>query len=166
MTTTGYLIIGGYAALVLWLVYRGRKSGWTKGAERALAMSLMPAALALAIVVGVYLTGSPADASPQTAIQESQVGIDPNATRNKLRELSAVLVTADKKGDAQLAQTVLMYAVALQVTMQQQPDEKKSALRNCALAAKHLSTGAVSIKDGGRWLNEDQFQAAAGDCRT
>jgi hypothetical protein len=56
--------------------------------------------------------------------------------------------------------------VAVQVTIQHQSNEQQAALRNCALAVKHLLTGAQAIQDGGRWLNEDQFQSAAGDCRT
>lgn len=164
MSMSAYLIIATYAALLAWLVYRGQKSNWNTGATRAMVWGSAPAVLAVAIGLGVYLGGS-ADAAPQAKADEL-AGVDPNATREKLRELSAVLVSADKKGDAQLAQTVLNHAVALQVTIDHQPGEKKSALRNCALAAQHLASGADFIARGGRWQNEDQFQAAAGDCRT
>lgn len=164
MSLSAYVIVAVYAALLAWLVYRGRQSNWSDGATRALVWSSAPAVLAVAIGLGVYLGGT-ADAAPQAKAAEF-VGVDPNPTREKLRELSAALVSADKKGDAQLAETVFKHALALKVTIDHQSGDKKSALRNCALAAQHLVSAADLIARGGRWQNEDQFQAAAGDCRT
>ena len=116
------------------------------------------------IFIGYKIFGSDIDA-PQPQAQESLIGIEPDATRNKLRELSTVLVAADKKGDAALANTVFLHIVAMRITMENQPAEKKKALYNCTLAAKHLSSGSETVKAGYRWLNEDQFQSAVGDCR-
>lgn len=143
-----------------------KRAGAGSAMQSIVTWAVILLASAGGIYVGYKIFGTDADTAPQVQAQSGQVGIDPDATRNKLRELSAVLVAADKKGDAELARTVLVHSVAVQVTIQHQSNEQQAALRNCALAVKHLLTGAQAIQDGGRWLNEDQFQAAAGDCRT
>lgn len=164
MSKVGYLIIFSYAGFLLWLAVHGVRSRWPSSAQRAMAYGLIPAGLAAVFFVGQLFSGG----DDQPAEPPGLAGIDPNATRDRLRELSAVLVAADKKGDVELAKTVLLLTVALHVTIEHQPGVKQvgAALYNCALAAKHLSTGAESVTSGGRWLNEDRFQVAAGDCRT
>ena len=164
MTPLGYLIIFSYAGFLLWLAVHGVRSRWPSSAQRAMTYGLIPAGLAAVFFVGQLFSG----ADDQPAEPPGVAGIDPNATRDRLRELSAVLIAADKKGDAKLANAVLLTAVALLVTIEHQPGAKQAgaALYNCALAAKHLSAGAESVTRSGRWLNEDQFQAAAGSCST
>lgn len=103
--------------------------------------------------------------SVQSEKAPEQIGVDANATRVKLRDLSAVLVTADKRGDVQLAKEVRLQVFGVDTTLSYQPQEKQFVLRMCRLAAKHLITGAESIIAGGRWNNEDQFHTAASDCR-
>lgn len=164
MSIQGMAVLAAYGVLLAWLFYRGKKSNWSSGATRALVWGATPALLFAVIFVGLQFGGE-SDADRQAKAAE-MVGVDANATRLKLRELSDALVTADKKGDAALAQTIMHHAVDIMVTMERQPPGSKSLPRDCTLAAQHLATGAETIARGGRWRNADQFQAAAGDCRT
>jgi hypothetical protein len=166
MTTPGYIVVFGYLTFILWLVYSGQKAGWPANSQRVFLWGLAPGVFMLVLVVGIALSNQ----TNNTVAPEPPgvPGVDPNATRIELRDISAALVTADKKGDVQVASLVIAAALNLTVKIESQPDFKRldGALRNCSLASRNLLNGAELVAKGGRWLNQDQFQAAVADCRT
>lgn len=161
MSTAGVWIISAYLAVIGGLVFAGLRTGWKAWAQRALAAAIVPAGVALVFYVGMALTSSP----PEAVANTSDARAAP--IRMQLRELSDALVTADKKGDAALAQSVGLAVAPVLARLNDQPSaaQRGTALYHCRLAAVHLSDAAASVAAGGRWLSGDRFQAAAADCR-
>lgn len=166
MTTLGYIFVFGYLSFITWLVYSGKKAGWPSSSQRVLTWGLVPGGFVLALVVGIFISNN--YNSNEVAAKPGESGVDANVTRIELRDISTALVTADKKGDSQLASLVVASVLVLTLKIEGQPEFKKvgSGLYNCSLAARNLLNGAKSVGKGGRWLNQDQFQEAVSDCRS
>lgn len=140
-------------------IFELRRADWTA----------WPKALAVVAVAGFAVYGASVMlGSDSPTSSPGAVGVDADATRQHLRELSAVLVTANKKSDEQLASQVKLQVIATMVTIDHQPGAKdlNSPMHACATAARNLVDAATVVENGGRWLNEDTFQEAAANCRS
>lgn len=86
-------------------------------------------------------------------------------THQTLKNGEAILLEADKRGDAAAVVPLFDLASKTLRTWSGQPSGAPGgSYRDCVLAAVHLGDGAQSVWQGGHYINKDRFRAALNGC--
>jgi len=91
-------------------------------------------------------------------------GVEVAPTRHELKELAALLRTADGKGDAAFANQLHRRMADVLQAMNEREFNKGSPMNDCRLAAINLAAGIVRVGDGYSWTDQSRFEAALEGC--
>lgn len=95
---------------------------------------------------------------------------DARAIKRQMEPLAEQLVKAQKLGDKQTVLALAEPTVKIVNDYNSLDDARKQQinqlpLRNCVLAAVHLSSGPVEVLQAGYWFSKDKYDAAISECK-